>query len=52
MLAGRCSGRHSGAPSHPGSYVHIGFDGGIAARVEDLPGVHASDLRGHVDLLS
>ena len=36
VFAGGCAGRNGGAPDGTIRELHVGFDGGVAARVENL----------------
>ena len=47
MFAGGGSAGNGGAAEIAGIDKDIGFDGGIAARIENLAGVDFGDLRGH-----
>jgi hypothetical protein len=43
MLAGRGAARHRRATVRAVFEDHVGFDGGVAARIEDLAGLDAKD---------
>ena len=47
VLAGGCAGRHRGAAQRAAFQNDIRLDRGIAARIDDLPAVHARDFRRH-----
>src|SRR5262249_56875431 len=47
MRAGRCARRPGATAARASRGVRIGLNGGIAAGIDDLAGVDASDLRGH-----
>jgi hypothetical protein len=47
VLASGSSGRDNGAAEGAGFEQHIGFDGRIAARIEDLASANAGDFGGH-----
>src|SRR4029077_5389174 len=46
VFAGGRTGRHRGAATRAVFENHVGFDGGIAARFEDLPADDAGDFVG------
>ena len=47
VFAGGSAGRDGGAADGAACYVDFGFDGGIAAGVNDFAGVDFGDFRGH-----
>ena len=47
VFAGGSAGRNGGAAERARLEKHVGFNGGIAARIEDLAGVNASDFGRH-----
>jgi hypothetical protein len=47
VFAGGGAGRDGGAAARAGIEGDIGFDGGIAAGIDDLSGVDAGDFGGH-----
>ena len=52
VLAGGSAGRDGGAAKRSAIEEDVGFDGGIAAGIDDLAGVDTGDLRGHGCLFS
>ncbi len=52
VLAGRSAGGDGGAAKRSAIKDDVGFDGGIAARIDDLAGVDFDDLSGHGCLFS
>src|SRR5439155_13718329 len=51
VLAGRGARRNGGPPQRARLRVNLHLQGGIAARIEDLPRQHFDDLgHGHADL--
>ena len=47
MFAGRSAGRNRAAADNAAFEAHVGFDGWIAARIENLAAVNGDNLRGH-----
>ena len=52
MLAGGSSGRDRRSAKCAATQKDIGFDGRIAAGIDDLAGVDSGDLGGHVGPVS
>ncbi len=52
VFAGGSAGRNGGAAQCSASEQHVGFDGGITARIDDLASMYPGDLSGHGGLFS